>query len=442
MIKYYHGAARPILLPALLLSAAAVRGVGGHALEILSCFTDAGDLRVFIRHWHTCPAPCSITILEPVTVADVGGITIDGSTVPEPDGLINDVPATSLVAPWSDLEATGCCTPVVQEKICGAGSFSGRVTDSYVWYDFPAQCGVPVTHMFEVGHTVTLFDGCEDTVPLFPATITDTFNGCSGGPTIYVDGEPCSDLDESIVVSAVVSDCAAERLPVDFELSASDDCDPSPSVTSSPPSGSLFPVGTTTVTVTSTDAQGNVSTCTFDVVVFLDPDLCPEPSASPSTSVAPTRSPVRPPEPRECLGCNFMSTVLGRPVATGGENVCSMSMGSMTIRGTSGRCYGNLFAQRECEQTQCSITVSVTIRLRRRCQCTLSIYDDADRVLYASPNPGNGEWLSFSYEARPECECHTHRIKAVFSCPGKHEDYVLTQRAEYTCSECEALPIV
>ena len=36
---------------------------------------------------------------------------------------------------------------------------------------------------------------------------------------------------------------------------------------SSPPSGSTFPVGTTTVTNTATDASGNTTSCSFTVTV-------------------------------------------------------------------------------------------------------------------------------------------------------------------------------
>ncbi|MEW6209598.1 MAG: HYR domain-containing protein, partial [Acidobacteriota bacterium] len=35
-----------------------------------------------------------------------------------------------------------------------------------------------------------------------------------------------------------------------------------------PPSGSVFPTGTTTVTCTATDAQGLTDTCSFSVTVF------------------------------------------------------------------------------------------------------------------------------------------------------------------------------
>jgi hypothetical protein len=48
---------------------------------------------------------------------------------------------------------------------------------------------------------------------------------------------------------------------------SSDNC---PGVTSQcvPPSGSTFPVGTTTVTCTATDASGNLASCSFTVTVF------------------------------------------------------------------------------------------------------------------------------------------------------------------------------
>ncbi|MFO0845051.1 MAG: Ig-like domain-containing protein [Gemmataceae bacterium] len=55
---------------------------------------------------------------------------------------------------------------------------------------------------------------------------------------------------------------------VDFAIpQVFDDFDLAPTVTFSPASGSVFPVGTTRVTVTARDASGNTSTKAFDVVV-------------------------------------------------------------------------------------------------------------------------------------------------------------------------------
>lgn len=54
---------------------------------------------------------------------------------------------------------------------------------------------------------------------------------------------------------------------VAFPVAATDDRDPSPDVVCVPPSGSLFPPGTTLVTCTATDTSGNQSLCMFPVTV-------------------------------------------------------------------------------------------------------------------------------------------------------------------------------
>jgi hypothetical protein len=53
---------------------------------------------------------------------------------------------------------------------------------------------------------------------------------------------------------------------VTFDVTAADNC-PGVNLSSSPASGTLFPIGMTVVTSTATDAAGNVSTCGFTVTV-------------------------------------------------------------------------------------------------------------------------------------------------------------------------------
>ena len=48
---------------------------------------------------------------------------------------------------------------------------------------------------------------------------------------------------------------------------AMDNCDPSPIVSCNFNSGDMFPIGVTTVTCTASDVSGNISTCTFNVIV-------------------------------------------------------------------------------------------------------------------------------------------------------------------------------
>jgi HYR domain len=54
---------------------------------------------------------------------------------------------------------------------------------------------------------------------------------------------------------------------VAYTVTATDDIDPAPVVSCTPPSASQFAIGTTTVSCTATDAAGNSSTATFAVTV-------------------------------------------------------------------------------------------------------------------------------------------------------------------------------
>ncbi|MBI3910620.1 MAG: HYR domain-containing protein [Armatimonadetes bacterium] len=90
-------------------------------------------------------------------------------------------------------------------------------------------------------------DSCETTV-----TVVDTTP-----PTIICPAD--------IVVPTDPGQCSAV---VNYPPpTVTDICDPSPTVVCDPPSGSAFPVGTTTVTCTATDASGNTSQCSFTVTV-------------------------------------------------------------------------------------------------------------------------------------------------------------------------------
>lgn len=117
------------------------------------------------------------------------------------------------------------------------------------------------------------------TVPLCVGSNCCTAHGTAG----------CSDADCTTAVCAIDafcctvhwdSDCADEAVDhcgpvqspclgatVSFNVTASDACDPTPNVLCTPTSGSFFPIGTTTVHCTATDACGNVDTCSFTVTV-------------------------------------------------------------------------------------------------------------------------------------------------------------------------------
>ena len=82
----------------------------------------------------------------------------------------------------------------------------------------------------------------------------------------------------------ISAECASPQGNViEFEVAATDDCDPDPDVACSPSSGDVFPLGTTPVSCTATDGVGNEGNCSFDVVIVdtTDPQIAVE--LSPTT---------------------------------------------------------------------------------------------------------------------------------------------------------------
>jgi hypothetical protein len=85
-------------------------------------------------------------------------------------------------------------------------------------------------------------------------------------------GAPAFVPDTTPPVLACIADttfACADSMGVtfEFEVTATDDCDPMPMVTCEPTSGSRFPLGETMVTCTAADSSGNESMCTFMVTV-------------------------------------------------------------------------------------------------------------------------------------------------------------------------------
>ena len=58
---------------------------------------------------------------------------------------------------------------------------------------------------------------------------------------------------------------------VAYTVTAADSVDPSPAVACTPPSGDTFPVGTSTVNCTATDAAENTATGSFTITVTAAP---------------------------------------------------------------------------------------------------------------------------------------------------------------------------
>jgi hypothetical protein len=76
---------------------------------------------------------------------------------------------------------------------------------------------------------------------------------------------PVLNCPANITVNAGQGQCGAN---VTYTVTATDNCTANPTITYSQNSGTLFPVGTTTVNVSAKDANNNMSNCSFTVTVI------------------------------------------------------------------------------------------------------------------------------------------------------------------------------
>ncbi len=101
-------------------------------------------------------------------------------------------------------------------------------------------------------------------------TTTNMICGRVSSLSPFAVAEPVADTTPPVLtVPATITTNATSPagVVVSYSASATDNLDSTPVVTCTPPSGSTFPIGTTTVTCTATDAAGNLATAQFQVIV-------------------------------------------------------------------------------------------------------------------------------------------------------------------------------
>lgn len=155
-------------------------------------------------------------------------------------------------------------------------AFSNNTTPSFAFSaDEPAtfQCALDNGAFAPCASPVS-YSGLSDGSHTFYVKATDSSPAQNTGQTSYT-----WTLDTVPPVVTVPADIT-QRSPsgagmtVTFTASATDDVAPaSPPVTCSPASGSVFPLGATTVTCGATDAAGNKGTASFKVTIVTSPDL-------------------------------------------------------------------------------------------------------------------------------------------------------------------------
>jgi len=253
-----------------------INTVDGHGTEVRQCITPDGKLRFFVEHWHGTPNFQS----ELSSAGAAGTMTIrDNKTGASanyyPIAMINNQ-GRSASTRW------GCINNALPTLV----SSCNRSYNDWVYYEYPVTCNQQVSYTLLSGNTVVLQEACST---LYPATVTRIIRDSSPPvPKINVNGQN-RNLPYTITVMADSTESTSAV--VTFTVSATDDCDASPSVTTNYASGSSFPLGDTQITVTATDNESNVGTNTLTVRVISPPTTSPTPGPTQSPSSSPTPNP-------------------------------------------------------------------------------------------------------------------------------------------------------
>ena len=134
-------------------------------------------------------------------------------------------------------------------------------------------CGAAVTfaaqHSDNCSSTIAYSHASGSVFPVGTTTVTATATDPAGNSTscsfdiVVTDNEaPVIACPADIAVNTDAGVCGAA---VSYAATSTDNC--SSTMAYSHASGSVFPVGTTTVTATATDPAGNSTSCSFDIVV-------------------------------------------------------------------------------------------------------------------------------------------------------------------------------
>ena len=207
-----------------------------------------------------CDANPSITWShDPATTMFPLGYTEVSATVTDASG--NTTTATMTVTVVDTTAPSVTLSDVTVEQATAAGTtvpLTATVSDTCDTDPSVSWSHDPTTTVFPLGDTqvtATATDASgNNAVQTMTVSVVDTTV-----PTLTTSG------DETVTQSEAAGATAT------FSAAASDICDSSPVITWSHESGSVFPVGQTTVTCTATDTSGNASVQTLTVTVISSP---------------------------------------------------------------------------------------------------------------------------------------------------------------------------
>ncbi|MCB0968266.1 MAG: ExeM/NucH family extracellular endonuclease [Ilumatobacter sp.] len=221
-------------------STAEVTDLGSGVFEIsVSGMTGSGDVTVSVRADAVTNSGGQQSLASATVTIDYD-VTAPTLTVPS---------AVSATAAPGESGAVVTFVVSADDPEVPSGTLAEVVLDPSA-----IECTPASGSFFEIGDTTVTCTATDDAGNIatesFVVTVTDDEAPVLADPA-----------DQTIVVESGSSSVVTYDLPVVSDNSGDVD------VVCEPPSGSTFPVGTTTVTCTATDGSGNTATTTFDIVV-------------------------------------------------------------------------------------------------------------------------------------------------------------------------------
>ncbi len=284
-----------------------------HVGDVISNQTATNKYTITRTYRAVDPSGNSAECTQIITVNDnvAPVLTISGSLPGNANGqCIGNVPAAPATASIAALYSDNCSGPITAvltntlstgtngggwtvkyfytvtdasgNETIAAVIYTGRDTQSPVptvatLPTVTGQCAATVTAPTATDNCAGLITATTSNPTSYTAqgtyTITWNFSDGNGNTssqtqTVIVKDvtKPVVNCPSSITTTSTTVVSGTSGAYVNFTATATDNCS-TPVVTYSHAPGSFFPVGSTTVTVTATDAAGNVSTCSFTVTV-------------------------------------------------------------------------------------------------------------------------------------------------------------------------------
>jgi hypothetical protein len=253
-------------IPAGLTSAMAIAAGGAHSLAITADGTIYG-WGMNTNGQATAPFGLNAELTGKIVVSTNGtpdevGTAVFTYSVVDANGQSNSVTRTVVTVDTEPPVFTNCPTNIATDNdpgTCGARVFytAPAGTDSCSTATAVQIAGLPSGSVFPVGTTVNVY------------RITDAggnTTNCTFSVTV-ADAELPKISAANIIRSTAPGEC--QSAPVTYTPAVSDNCGVATNFCV-PPSGSVFPKGTNTVTATVVDMAGNTNTTMFTVLVLDD----------------------------------------------------------------------------------------------------------------------------------------------------------------------------